>query len=53
VSDDAFDEEVSDPCPEGRGVTLDDFVAYLPAHVYVFTPCREIWTGVSVQTIRQ
>jgi hypothetical protein len=48
MSDDAFDEEVSDPCPEGRGVTIDDFVAYLPSHVYIFTPCREVWTGVSV-----
>ena len=36
------------PCPEGRGVTIDDFVAYLPSHVYIFTPCREIWTGASV-----
>ena len=34
--------------PEGRGMTIDDFVAYLPAHVYIFTPCRELWTGVSV-----
>jgi hypothetical protein len=46
--DDAFTEEISEPCPEGRGVTLDDFVAYMPTHVYIFTPCREIWTGTSV-----
>ena len=45
---DPFTEEVSDPCPEGRGITLDDFVAFLPTHVYIFTPCREVWTGVSV-----
>ena len=48
MSDDAFDEDVSEPSPEGRGITLDDFVAYLPPHVYIFTPCREVWTGVSV-----
>jgi hypothetical protein len=44
----AFTEEISEPCPEGQGVTLDDFVAYMPTHVYIFTPCREIWTGASV-----
>ena len=47
-SDDDFTEDVSEPCPEGRGVTIDDFVAYLPSHVYIFTPCREVWTGVGV-----
>jgi hypothetical protein len=25
-----------DPEAEGRGVTLDDFVAYMPAHTYIF-----------------
>ena len=45
---DPFTVEVSEPCPEGRGITLDDFVAFLPTHVYIFTPCREVWTGVSV-----
>src|SRR5262245_15215276 len=44
----AFTEDVSEPCPDGRGVTIDDFVAYLPTHSYIFTPCREIWSGVSV-----
>ena len=48
MNDDAFTEDVSDPRPEGRGVTIDDFVAYLPTHVYIFTPCRETWIGVSV-----
>ena len=28
--DDDFTEDISEPCPEGRGVTIDDFVAYLP-----------------------
>jgi hypothetical protein len=49
--DDDFAEDISEPCPEGRGVTIDDFVAYLPTHVYIFTPCREIWTGVSVNAV--
>jgi hypothetical protein len=48
MSDDAFDEDVSGPCAEGRGVTINDFVAYLPTHVYIFTPCREIWMGASL-----
>jgi hypothetical protein len=43
-----FIEEISEPCPEGSGVTIDDFVAYMPAHVYIFTPCREPWTQASV-----
>jgi hypothetical protein len=47
-SDDPFSEDVSGPCPEGSGVTIDDFVAYLPSHVYIFTPCREVWTGASI-----
>jgi Family of unknown function (DUF5906) len=50
VSEDPFDEDVAGPNPEGRGITIDDFVAYLPSHVYIFTPCREVWTGVSVNS---
>jgi hypothetical protein len=45
---DAITEDVSEPETEGRGVTLDDFVAYMPMHAYIFTPCREIWVGASV-----
>jgi Family of unknown function (DUF5906) len=45
---DAFTEEVSAPCAEGAGVAIDDFVAYMPSHVYIFTPCREIWPAASV-----
>jgi hypothetical protein len=33
------------------GVTLEDFVAYLPKHVYVFTPCREIWLGAGIDNV--
>jgi hypothetical protein len=48
--DDAFTEEVSEPDAEGRGVTIDDFVAYMPTHAYIFTPCREFWVGTSVNS---
>jgi Family of unknown function (DUF5906) len=30
------------------GVTLDDFLAYMPAHSYIFTPSRELWPAASV-----
>jgi len=43
-----FTEEVTEPCAEGSGVTIDDFVAYMPGHVYIFTPCREVWPASSV-----
>src|SRR5262245_9992389 len=48
TDDEAFTEDVTEPCSEGRGVTIDDFVAYLPAGVYIFTPCREPWVGKNV-----
>jgi hypothetical protein len=44
----AFTEEISEPCPEGIGVTIDDFVAYMPSHTYIFMPCCEIWTAKSI-----
>jgi len=34
--------------PTSNKVTVDDFVAYLPKHLYIFTPCREIWVGSGV-----
>jgi len=34
--------------PAKSGVTIDDFVAYLPKHLYIFTPCRELWIGAGV-----
>ena len=46
--DDAFTEEILEPCAGGCGVRLEDFVAYMPTHMYIFTPCREMWTGSSV-----
>jgi hypothetical protein len=30
------------------GVTIDDFIAYMPKHCYLFRPCREAWPGSSV-----
>src|SRR5262245_30522907 len=43
------EEEVHTPSPaESDKITVDDFVAYLPSHSYVFTACREIWTGSGV-----
>jgi hypothetical protein len=49
MSDDAaFTEEIIRPEAAGAGVTIDDFVAYMPMHSYVFTPCREMWAGASV-----
>ena len=51
MSDDLEEQyiaEVTEPCSEGSGVSIDDFRAYMPTHSYIFTPCREFWTGVSV-----
>jgi uncharacterized protein DUF5906 len=45
-----FTEETNEPDPEGNGITLDDFVAFLPNSTFVFMPCREIWSGHSVNT---
>jgi hypothetical protein len=46
--DDDIAEVLSEAETEGHGVTLDDFVAYMPMHAYIFTPCREVWAGASV-----
>src|SRR5215471_15265421 len=32
-------------------VTIDDFVAYLPRHLYIFTVCPEIWLGARRQCL--
>jgi len=31
-----------------QGVSLDDFVAYMPQHSYIYKPTREPWPGCSV-----
>ena len=46
--EDLYTAEISEPATEGEGVMLDDFVAYMPSHAYIFTPCREIWPAASV-----
>ena len=46
--DGAILEEKTEPETEARGVTIDDFAAYMPMHVYIFKPSREIWVGASV-----
>lgn len=33
---------------ENGAVSLDDFVAYMPQHAYIFKPSREIWPAASV-----
>ena len=40
--------EITEPCAEGSGVSIDDFHAYMPSHSFIFTPCREIWAAASV-----
>ena len=31
-----------------RGISLNDFYAYLPQHTYIFTPSREMWPVASI-----
>jgi Family of unknown function (DUF5906) len=46
---DAFSEQISEPCAEGEGVTIDDFRAYMPMpSAFIFLPCSEIWPGSNV-----
>ena len=33
---------------DAEGVSLDDFLAYMPQHGYIFVPSREIWPASSV-----
>jgi hypothetical protein len=35
---------------KGKGVTLDDFRAYMPTHQYIFTPSGEPWPASSVNS---
>jgi hypothetical protein len=48
MSDDDFTEEVSESGIDGAGVTIEDFVAFMPAHSYIFKPCNEAWPATSV-----
>ena len=42
----AFNDEPQGPA--GSGVSLDDFHAYMPQHVYIYAPTREPWPASSV-----
>jgi hypothetical protein len=33
---------------EAEGVRLEDFIAYMPTHGYIFVPTREMWASASV-----
>lgn len=46
MSDDPPARPISTP----RGVRLDDFRAYMPAHSYIFAPTGELWPGSSVNS---
>jgi hypothetical protein len=35
----------------GQSISLADFRAYLPAHHYIFLPCREPWPAASVDAV--
>jgi hypothetical protein len=35
----------------GQEINLGDFRAYLPAHNYIFLPCREPWPAVSIDSV--
>jgi hypothetical protein len=51
MSDDLEDQyimEVTEPCVEDSGVSINDFYAYMPQHSYIFTPCREFWAAASI-----
>ena len=40
-----FTEEIIEPDTEGSGVNIEDFVAYPPSHVYIFTPAGTSGAG--------
>jgi Family of unknown function (DUF5906) len=59
---DAFDEQIDEPDGVGSptpkhdqtlgftaGVSLNDFVAYMPQHSYIFMPTGELWPAASVK----
>ena len=31
------------PLDREQGVSLDDFLAYMPQHSYIFMPARDLW----------
>jgi hypothetical protein len=45
------DEPPPDDGKQPEGVALEDFVAYLPLHSYIFIPTREPWPASSVNAV--
>jgi len=43
-------EDATERRLKANAVTLDDFVAYLPAHTYIFTPTRQTWGAGGVDS---
>lgn len=43
--------QVTPPQPDGSGIRLEDFVAYLPIHNFIFMPCRELWVSRSINAV--
>jgi hypothetical protein len=37
----------------GEGVSINDFRAYMPMHLYIYMPTREMWPAISVDARRQ
>ena len=50
MSDDDFIAEFDDACPDGRGVTIDDFVALAPGNSFIFKPTGEAWVAQAVRS---
>jgi hypothetical protein len=48
MSDDDFAAEFDDACPDGRGVTIDDFVALAPGNTFIFKPTGDAWVAQAV-----
>jgi hypothetical protein len=44
----AYNKDSVPSAPISGGVSLDDFHAYMPQHVYIFSPTREPWPASSV-----
>jgi hypothetical protein len=42
---------VTPPQSGGSGIRLEDFVAYLPTHNFIYMPCREPWVPRSINAV--
>jgi len=45
-----FKAKISKPTPDGKGVTIDDFVSFMPTHQYIYMPCCQFWPAPSVNS---